>query len=81
MMTGSRSGVIAAAISDVLCDPAGVTVVLQAVTSATAATAIAVRPRILTVTRSRLRWLAGVLGRYAGTRPSSHSGITRNQHG
>jgi hypothetical protein len=65
MMTVSRSGVIAAAISVLPCDPADVTVVLQAVTSATAATAIAVRPRILTVTRSRLRWLAGMLGHHA----------------
>jgi hypothetical protein len=61
----ARSGKMAAAISVRLCGLAGgaaVTAVLQAVTSATAATAIAVRLHILTVTRSRLRRLADVLG-------------------
>jgi hypothetical protein len=68
MMTVARYGMMAAAISVPLCGPAdraAVTVVLQAVTSATAATAIAVRLHILTVTRSRLRGLAGVLGHHA----------------
>jgi len=45
-----------------LADGAAVTVVLQAVTSATAATAIAVWLHILMVTRSRLQGLADVLG-------------------
>ena len=64
----ARSGKMAAAISVRLCglaDGAAVTAVLQAVTSATAATAIAVRLHILTVTRSRLRGLADVLGHHA----------------
>src|SRR5580704_7246285 len=64
----ARYGKMAAATSVPLCglaDGAAVTAVLQAVTSATAATAIAVRLHILTVTRSRLRGLAGVLGHHA----------------
>src|SRR6202453_761038 len=84
MMTVSRAGLIAAAMSVRLWGlwvRAGVADVLQAVTSATAATAIAVLPDILTVTRSRLRWLADVLRRYAGPGPSSHTEITRSQHG
>src|ERR1700691_5683789 len=83
MMTVSRYGVIAAAISVRLCgraDDTAVTVVLQAVTSTAAATAIAVRPHIPTVTRSRLRWLSGVLGHDAGPGPSSHNEITRSQY-
>ena len=51
MMTMARCGMMAAAISVPLCglaDGAAVTVMLQAVSSATAATAIAVRLHILT---------------------------------
>ncbi|MGO8888404.1 MAG: hypothetical protein ACLQB1_01635, partial [Streptosporangiaceae bacterium] len=68
MMTVARYGMVAATISVPLCglaDGAAATVVLQAVTSATAATAIAVRLHTLTVTRSRVRGLADVLGHHA----------------
>ena len=68
MMTVARYGLMAAAISVPLCglaDGTSVTIVLQAVTSATPATAIAVRLHILPVTRSRLRGLASVLGHHA----------------
>src|ERR1700736_5268461 len=67
MMTVARYGTTAAAINVRLCglaDGAAVTVVLQAVASATAATAIAVRLQILTVTRSRVRGVAGVPGHH-----------------
>src|SRR5271156_5448477 len=84
MMTVARYGIMAAAISVRPCglaDSAAVTIVLQAVTSATASTAIAVRLHILTVTRPCLRGLADVLGHHAVVGYVCQDAVRRREQG